>query len=353
MFKIIKNTLKVISGIIVAVLLFTELPICNIGTNYLIESSHFFRSINEENDNFKNIPLTEISMLGSHDALSNGINFFSKSNTNEDNITNNNFVRIIAKGLMTRLAKSQNENIYNQLMGGVRYIDTRITYLNGDYYNCHGLLSDKFETNILHILKFLDENPGEFVLMHIVHYYEGESNWDNLYEFIKSIKYNDKSLIDYVNYDNDIDSFDKLNYKNITNNGSNAGIVIFADEKTNTPFFDQLGLNIYSKWHNKVDFNLMKEGIYLASEEGERKGSSYLRINQAQQTPNGDEIFSYITSWSLLSLAKHHNYKVLELENIDEILNNLPIYMCDYATTNYKEFNTNIINKLRNRNLSL
>lgn len=351
--KIIKTFFRIIGCIVGVVLIFSELPVSNFGINFANDNSHFFREIYAENNDFKDVSLTEISMLGSHDALSNDINFISKSNTNEDNITNNDFVRIIAKGLMLRLAIAQEDDIYTQLKAGVRYVDTRITYIDGEYYNCHGLLSGLFKDNILKILKFLDENPGEFVLMHIVHYYEGESNWTNLKEFIGSVKYNNKSLLDYQNFSDEINNFKDLNYGNLTNNGADAGVVIFSDEETSDPFFNKFGRNIYSDWHNRVSFDLMKEGINNASTRGAELGSDYIRINQAQQTPNSTEPITFVTSWSLLNLAKHHNYKVLKLDNIDTILNNLPIYMCDYSTTNYNNFNADIIEKLKERNINL
>ena len=60
--------------------------------------NNVLRIANSGNASFGNTPITEIALLGSHDALAYGINFSSPSNTNEENVCNNFFVKTLAKG---------------------------------------------------------------------------------------------------------------------------------------------------------------------------------------------------------------------------------------------------------------
>lgn len=332
----------------------THLPLCTILGSHFHDNSTFLRDCNNENPNFGDTPLTKISLLGSHDAMSNDINYFSASNTSEDNFVNNWWIRFLAKGAIVRYSRAQKDNIYDQLRAGVRYIDARITYVNGNYYNSHGLLSQRFDKNLKLILRFLHENPGEFVLFQICKYYKSTSNDEELYSFMNSIKYEDKSIFDYINYSSSITEFKDLTYNNLTDNGTKAGALIFSDECNIAPFNQFNFAHYESHWHNIVDNKLITQKIIERSEYGKTiLGDDYLRVNQAQQTPNGDEIWGALFRWSLLNMAKHHNLEVVKHEKINVILEGLPIYMCDYATCNSNGFNDKIISLMKDRNINL
>lgn len=332
----------------------TENTVCTLSNPSISDHSHFLRESNESNPSFGTIPLTEISMLGSHDALSDDIHYWSTPNSSEDNMVNSLGLRLVAKGLMVRLAKAQQHNIYDQLVAGVRYIDARITYVDGEYYTSHGLISNTLEHNLSLILKFLHENPGEFVLFDINNYYPGTSTFQELVEYISTIKYEGKNLYDYVNYDEGITQFKNLNYNNITNNGNGAGVVLFSDQGNRTGLFNQLDISkVRSKWHNKssneeINILIREEATYSAS-----LGEDYLRINQAQQTPSPKEVWSTFVNWSLLHAAKIHNTDLLNKPYINEVIDGMPIYMCDFVTSDYDNFNNRIIDLMLTRNKNL
>lgn len=320
------------------------------------DHSHFIRECVRDNPSFKDTALTKISLLGSHDALSNDINKNSIPNSSEDNLVNIDWLRIMGKGAIVRYSRAQYHDIYTQLNVGVRYVDIRVTNINGEFYNSHGLVSNRFDVNLLKILKFLDENPGEFVLLQICAYYKGQSSDLGLKQMMESVTYNNKNVFDYINYDTSIREFKNLTYNNITDNGTKAGVVLFASpNEVNIAPFNQINYSYYnSHWHNTIDEASITEKIVEYARYGkEVLGDDYLRINQAQQTPNMDEIFGALCSWSLLSMAEEHNARMVNREDIFDILDGLPIYMCDYTTCNSNNFNTNIINKMYQRNISL
>jgi len=347
-------TLLVIASLLVFFLVLTETSICCTSRGCANNNSHFFRDCVSENVNLKTKPVTELSMLGSHDALSNDISFSSSPNSSEENITNNFWARVFAKGIMVRYAKAQNNNAYEQLDAGVRYLDVRITYVNGVFYNSHGLISNTLKYNLSHILRWLNDNPGEFIIFHICKFYNSTSNWSELKDFMESVKYEDKSLFDYINYDTSITEFKELNYNNLTSNGTKAGVLIFTESQSDVMPLNQISSEkCYSSWNNKVTHEEMVSSMETKVDNGYLLGNDYLRINQAQQTPNFNQLWDVFVGWSLLHLAEVHNAKMINEPRLDYYLGGLPIYMCDYTTSNDTGFNTNIINKLKTRNLSI
>lgn len=349
----ITSLIVLLSFLIVSFLVLGLVPICTTSQSKFNDHSTFLRDCNSKNDKFGVVPLTEISLLGSHDACSNDINFGSKPNVNEDNIVNNGAARFFAKGAMVRYAKAQNEDVYDQLKSGARYLDIRITKIDGVYYNSHGLVSNTLEINLKKILKFLSENPGEFILFHVQNYYPSDLNLNELKTFISTVKLNDLSLFDYMNYSSSITEFSDLNYNVLTANGTKAGVVIFTHRDTKVMPFGQFNSEHFrSKCHGKIDANAMIEGIRKETLNCKNLKTT-LRICQAQQTPNTAEWWNTLINWSLLRMAKNENYRILHLDDIKNILDSMPIYMCDWCSYNGNGFNDEIISLLKERNLSL
>ena len=354
--KIFKKIIIGVLGILLIVGGFLQAPVCAFSQkNNSLSYSDFFGQIYNVRTDFKNIKLTEISMLGSHDAFSYDISYSSKvDEADTSNICNNKLVSTLGKGLCVRLAKAQNDSCYQQLLKGVRYFDTRVSYIRGSFYNCHGLVSTLFEENLLEIMRFLDEQPTEFVLIDINHYYSNEENkWQMLEDYMRNITFRGKCIFDYVNYGDEIDSFSKLTYGNLTENGTKGGVCLFASIESDVKIFNQLGFNYSSIWNDQPTTKTLVPAIRETMKITKELGSDYLRINQAQTTPDTGSLWSVITSWSLLSSAISHNYKMLCLDDINEILDCAPIYMCDYATYNDNYFATEMLLKLRDRNLRI
>lgn len=354
--KILKNIALIsLSMVLGAFLVLTQFGVPTFKASGYEDHSHYLREIVNEKPSFANTPLTEISLLGSHDALSDEIDMWSKPNSSEDNLVNNPWLRIFGKGAIVRYSRAQNDSIYHQLQAGVRYMDIRVTNIDGVFYNSHGLVSSTFRDNLSKILRFLDENPGEFVLMQICKYYKGNATDQELYQMMESVYYKEKNIFDYIHYENNVHEFKDLTYNILTNNGNDAGVVLFASSsQVNMAPFNQFNMShCDSHWHNTIDEKEMTREMVEYSVIGKTLGTDYLRINQAQQTPNTNEIWETFLGWSLLSMAEYHNHNVVNREDIMDILDGLPIYMCDFSTCNTRGFNTKIISLMRQRNLSL
>lgn len=84
-------------------------------------------------------PVHRIAIPGSHDAGTVGMNAF---------------------------ACTQSNSIYAQLLGGVRYFDTRVMLKGNDAVIFHGIVTgEKFEPIAQSFEKFLQDNPSEFVII--------------------------------------------------------------------------------------------------------------------------------------------------------------------------------------------
>ena len=139
---------------IISIIVVAEIPTSTTVTSGCNDYSSFLRDSVTLNSSLYDTPITEISLLGSHDAFSNDISFSSMPNSSEENIVNNGFMRFIAEGAMVRYSRAQHDDPYLQGKAGVRYFDVRITNVNGIFYNSHGLISNTLQTNIRKIIKF-------------------------------------------------------------------------------------------------------------------------------------------------------------------------------------------------------
>jgi len=365
-----------------SLLVLAQIDICTIASPRCLDHSHFFRDVALANPNFKTIPISNIGMLGSHDCFADGIGMFTGEDPNQaDRIALYKYADFLGRGAMVRLSRAQDVNVYDQLNAGVRYIDARICHVNGEYYNSHTLLADKFENNLKLILKWLDENPGEFVVIYVYGFYYDEKvetkteAWENLRKFIEKVTYNGHNLF---YYDNAPDKkIDALTYNDITDNGNKAGAMFFyytgdpvdVSEQSNW-YFKHLNFNNnYEDVHlptnsmlrvnasaGTMKSNAFKQHIINRVAEASRKNnlSKYIRYLQIQTTPNENDIMETVTSWSLIEKARYHNRYVLDLFTEDEWVNNIlpymPIILCDNVTCNINGFNTDVINLLKKYN---
>jgi len=363
-----------------SLLVLAQIDICTIYSPKCLDHSHFFRDIVKQNPNFGEAKISNIGMLGSHDALADGIGMFTGEDPNQaDDITLYKWADFLGRGAMVRLSRAQDVNIYDQLNAGVRYIDARICNVNGVFYNSHTLLSDKFENNLKLILKWLDENPGEFVVIYIYGYYWDDKvwtkskAWEELEKFIKQVTYKDKNLFDYDLAPNK--KINEISYNDITNNGNDAGAIVFCCRDANQ---SPIELDEVGKWYFKhLNFsgtNILKVNGSAGTMKSEKfkqfiidrinevksKGkdfTQYVRYLQIQTTPNENDIMETATSWSLIEKARCHNRYVLDLFTEDEWIENklpyMPVILCDNVTCNDNGFNTDVINLLTKYNLNI
>lgn len=360
---ILKAILIPLATVLLAVIVFvvSELYIPTAGVSKERKFKQSYSDVNKQalkaNPDFVNTPLTEIAMLGSHDALSYNINFSSKDNSGQEDIGMMETMGKVAKGLAVRLSRAQYHDIYTQLNQGVRYIDMRITCVDNTYYTSHNFISHKLEDSMKDIIRFLDENPGEFLLLDFQHVYPDNSKWDDLSNYLSTVKEGGKNIYDFVKYDTSIDP-SVLTYGQATDNGTVSSCMFIQDD--DLPFSQDNPYKEYFKkraidslWHDKpTTEEILTEMNKHASYLKENPFIGY-RINQAQTTPSTSNIANILFKWSLIKMASEHNPKLLKSIDIQEMLKLMPIYMVDYTTSTKKNFNKNINEEILKYNSSL
>ncbi len=305
--------------------------------------------------------VTDVHMLGAHDAYSDNIGLFSATDPAEDGLPNNFFAKLLFKGGMTRVARAQKHGAKRLLASGVRYFDVRVSYYKDDWYTKHGFISDKLSTYLSETYTFLQYNNEEFIIFDVQHIFTGEKSVNDFVAYLLTTKLNNKTFADFVFYADSKPALDALTYGEVK-----GGIVFLLNEDSsvsnaNKQYFYKRGngetnsVSIRSKWHNQNDITSMiplidEEAAYLVANDH----SGMLRVNQAQLTPDYLKApFKTIFDWSLLDIAKHSNAALLEHENFDTWLKAMPIFMVDFANSNYKNFNANINTKLIDANKAL
>ena len=349
----------VIICLLVLLTFFFQFPLSFGISNTNEDYSHILKDVYNSNSNFGEVQVSKIAMLGSHDALANGISYSSKPDTARQRATHDNFaanplINILAKGLVVRMSKAQSQNIYEQLKAGTRFIDVRISDIDGEFYNCHGVISDRLENNLLLILKFLDENPGEFIIFSILYYYQDTRSWDEMCDYIKSVEYNGHNIFDYVNYDTKNENFSTLTYNDVTSSSCKAGVVFVANDYDGSRYKDYFALDKFINSNCKVsNYKKIDKVIDQIVEDSKKYNDSYLKVNQTQITPDVDGILSVFVNWSLLNISDKHNSHVIQQENYKEWIDSMPIYLTDNSTSNINDFNHEINEYIIEHNLEL
>ena len=143
--------------------------------------------------------IADIAMLGAHDA-----NMFSLSAKNgvEHTAESGALGKVfpLSKGLQYRMAVTQTVSPYDLLMQGARFLQFKFSLEEDGWRAAHTVLGRQFEEDILDVLRFLDEHPGEVVLLLFQCGNSEEDNTDcpQFNEWLAGIKYNDRTLYDYA-----------------------------------------------------------------------------------------------------------------------------------------------------------
>lgn len=319
--------------------------------------SNFLRLSVERNPKIKTGPINRVAFLGTHDSFSYNINLLSKPNPNEpDNLSNAPVANIIGKGLMMRFARAQAHSVLDQLEKGVRFLDVRITYVDNVFYTSHGFISETLEQSVLQVLEFLDKNPGEVIFFQIFHNFLGNANIDQERDEFARIKYNNKNIYDFVNYNLDTTTdFKTLNYNELTSNGTKGGIILF--DRLNyqegkykeyfklTPALNRSGKNYYHPNDLKATIN----DHYNQLPELDNQ----LTVNNIAYSPSTKGWWLFLTRGSLLSVAEWCNDILTNDEDFDKYLTKMPIVACDFATQTKNDYNIKINEKLLAYNAKL
>lgn len=314
-----------------------------------------------ENISAANPKINEIAVLGSHDALSDAIEPSSEIDPAEQGALAK--IAPLVAGMQYRYSVAQDANLAVQLNCGVRYVDIRASYYQGEWWTKHFFLSGKLSDYIMQLLEFLADNPGEFVILDFQHIYFGEKSIEAFMAYLDTVTLDGKSIYDYVYYDADVKPFGELRYNDVCQDGK-SGLVLFYfsedkpfDEVT-SPYLENFysrETNVRSLWHNTTNESsiirqINEEAAYLNSTD---RYDDCLRINQAQQSFAASSIFSALFKWSLLKIAEDYNVKLIENENFSEWLSVMPVFMVDFSTSTKGNFNTRVNNLMIKYNTAL
>ncbi len=307
--------------------------------------------------------VTDVAMLGAHDAFSGDIGYLSDANSNQNDIVVSGVVNRFAKGIVVRFSKAQEGNSFDMLYSGVRYFDARITLIEKEFYTCHGYISNTFDYYLIPIIDFLETHPSEFIILDIQDYFASEvsgtdvseEDWIKLVDHLKEIKNtNNKSIIDFVRYDSKVDSLNTLTVGKVTANKTGGGVVILAKTDKFSEFYyrdgnanyqdDRVYQSIRSYWHENNSTSAMIDGINGEYEYCKNLGySGIFVVNQAQKTAfiMNQKIIRSLFGWSLTKMAAKFNKELVsDKERFEKWLSQMPILMVDFATSTKGDFNT-------------
>lgn len=321
--------------------------------------------------------LSEIAMLGAHDAATYKINKDSELEGAAKQSVLGKLIPI-THGMQVRFAKTQTVGLYDQLMQGVRFLHIKYAYDNGDWYGAHSLLSHKLQEEIEDIIRFMSERSGEVVLLafHATHF--GDSSSEGFHEWLAQVSYEGETLYDYVNFGS-IAEFQStagfsagpsaLRYNQITDSGTRSGAVLFdvwddpvyAHDKTaelTQKYFFAFENNTSWVWHSQSSSKNLIASIQATADNCAEmlNRENLIRINQTQAAfafGSFSDAMSCLFKQSLLKIASKHNVALVNHPDFEYWLEMMPIFQVDFATSTYDRFNDKANTKIRAYNQKL
>lgn len=225
---------KILKGFIVVLLIFLLIAIGLIIYAYTDDAGILYNELKPENflsswQQYINddVSLNNIVIPGSHDAGCNN---------------------------MMPLARTQGHDIIDQLNGGARYLDLRVTNKGSELVIFHGpIKGQKFSKVLNEINSFISNNPTEFLILDFQHLGKNVNN--AVLNAIKNTLPMDKALIK-----SKFSTIEETTMKNIRDNNINF-VIIWNNENecNNADYLYFRDTNLYSfydsKFHKKQDTN--------------------------------------------------------------------------------------------------
>jgi hypothetical protein len=255
---------------------------------------------------------------------------------------------VIAPGTTARFSKNQFSGAEGLLNAGVRYLDVRVTYMDGGWYTENTKISGLLEGYVRSTIRFLAANPGELVIFDLPSVRLGESDYPTFWRHLWSISEGGQTLADFIFYDSTTMPLDSLTLDQATNGGSSAGIVMFARDDRPDPRFYFRDENVRSRGLSQRN---TANVINAVNEEQQNFATgefdSRLRVSQAQLQPalGGSGLINSLLGWSYMRLAQHHNAEIINY-GIESWLPKTPIIMLGFAESTYGNFNPNIVGRI-------
>lgn len=134
-------------------------------------TSYWMENLDKET---KNKPLNELLLPGTHDSGANRVDFsktpafLNWQQRISYKLLSFPVINTIARGFIENWTVTQNASIGEQLENGVRLLDLRLGKADtGDLHLAHTFLLDSFENSLKEIEKFIDNYPGEVVVINL------------------------------------------------------------------------------------------------------------------------------------------------------------------------------------------
>ncbi len=295
--------------------------------------------------------IIDVAMLGAHDAYSSDITITSEVDPYETGIASTLPGKLI-KGFLVKQSVTQVTDTQGFMKNGVRYLDIRLSYIDGEFYTKHGYVSSNFEAICMDLTDYLSNHPSEFLILDFQHIagldYENDEDYQVFLEMLM-----ESNLIDY-HYNSNLQELNEITYSDITTNQTKAGVIIidkFSKEEKETYHYD---LTVRSNWADDDNFDnvvtFLNDEADLISETTEYV--KMFRVAQGVTTMqmNLQGIYNGITSWSLVERAQDFNPYLTEQEEFQNIIDHLPIIMVDYANSNSQNFVNDIMDIIIEKN---
>jgi len=123
------------------------------------------------------LPLNKVALPGSHDTATYGITASSDFSPDEPSwlqiFDGKGIVDRVVRKLTAGWARTQGNDISQQLADGIRYLDLRICENpdDGQIYTCHGLYSVAASDVVSQVAGFIAQHPKEIVILDFNHFY--------------------------------------------------------------------------------------------------------------------------------------------------------------------------------------
>ncbi len=341
----ILKKILVILFVFIGLILLINLPIITLRNNKTNTDYSNWMSENVSYDK----KVIDVAMLGAHDAFTQDMNIMSKLDPYETNSIMQGTTGFLVKGFIYRQSKTQLATATELLQSGVRYLDIRLS-LDGDkWYTKHNYISGEFDLIAEEITEFLNNSPGEFLILDFQHIdgvdYNNVSDYNLFYNML-----DEYGLLEYAYNVNQLDS---LTYGQLTNNGTQAKVIIISKFTNSNTYVLPYDDSIRSNWADSDDFDFVINYLHEeVNDIDESTSMNKFRVMQAVTTMqmSGSGILNALGDWSLINRAKRFNSYLIDSEDFDNLLIYLPIIMVDYANTNANQFNDEIMQKIMDFN---
>ncbi|MGE0003919.1 MAG: hypothetical protein AB7S88_05635, partial [Candidatus Izemoplasmatales bacterium] len=226
----------------------------------------------------------------------------------------------------------------------------------------HTYFSTLLSDILTEISAFLSNHPGEFLILDIQHVNGVDYADMETFDQIRTL-FEDAGVLDYA-LSEDVAPLDEVTVNDMTDNMTQAGVVILSKYiETDLQFFDYRA-SIRSAWANTDDptllFQFLTSETELINNHAALTGNQVsdnssavdslegFRVMQAVLTMqmSGPGIVQGITDWSLLAKAQRFNGTILDQEGFDDWLHAMPIVMVDAANSTQADFLDRMMEKI-------